>query len=197
MPDIDYTKLHEENLPWVDVETTGLNPNFDVILEVGIVITDINLNVLDENSWVVYANDARYRAALEDMSDLVLKMHTDNNLLNEAFDADVRVSPSVFRSQAREFLASYDLPVPSSTPLCGSSVQFDRSMLQVHAPDLFATASYRNMDVSTIKEWIQRRRPDIALQRDLTFIPRKLHRVIPDIHDTLAEMRFYAEKMGI
>lgn len=182
-----------ENLPWFDVETTGLSFLADVVLEVGLVITDVNLNVLDEASWVVYANDHRYHYALDGMGDFVRQMHTDNGLLDEVYDNSIRVSPNKAALGISDLLRAYDLPVSRSTPLCGSSVQFDRTMLDANFPAVLDGFSYRNLDVSSFKEWWERKYPEQILLRDEHVVPQKKHRVIPDIYDTLAEFQFYVD----
>lgn len=196
MTDTENTKP-TENLPWFDVETTGLNPNFDVILEVGLTITDVNLNVLDEASWVVFANDHKYNVALDNMDDFIRQMHTDNGLLDEVYDGSIRVSPSKAALRISDMLRAYDLPVSRSTPLCGSSVQFDRSMLDSNFPGVLDGFSYRNLDVSSFKEWWERKYPDQIILRDQYIVPQKKHRVIPDIHDTLQEFTFYVESIEL
>lgn len=166
---------------WVDVETTGLDPQRDFIVEVGCIITDDNLEELARTSWVIHAPPKAFTRIYD--NEIVYEMHVANGLLEElvkGFGTPIGL--------VREELEKFVAPFTPNLPMCGSSVHFDRAMLHAWMPSVEALFHYRNCDVSTLKELAQRWWPNMAAIRPAE---RKLHRVIPDIEDSIAELRHY------
>ncbi len=168
-------------MAWVDLETTGLDVDRDVILEVGLAITLDDLTLLQKHSFVV--NQPRVTMGMP-IDEFVRTMHTKNGLLVE-HETGIYLD----RVEARliEIMQTFDTP----PPLCGSSVHFDRAFMKRYMPAWEACFHYRNIDTSTNKELVERWpvfRGDVVRPT-----PLKLHRVNPDLTDSIAEMRYYKE----
>lgn len=184
--------MSREILKWVDIETTGLNYKSDQIMEVGIIITNMSLEPIFEHSlpiWGDLQEDAWSKAV-----PFVKDMHTGNGLLDDCLSMGAEIEEF-----ASELGALLDPEwVDNTDPMCGSSVGFDRIFLTREIPKTIrALFSYRNIDVSSFKETVERFRPALAEARDATVVPRKKHRVIPDLLDTIDEYRFYLKHMGL
>lgn len=167
---------------WVDTETTGLDysgPFPDVMLELGILITDDNLNVEEGCSWVIFQPSLS-------MDDFVKNMHTKSGLLDQVYDQDVAQPLEDVQDQAMDFLRTH---AAMQQPMCGSSIAFDRGMLERWMPELNASFHYRSIDVSSFKELFRRKFPDLAYPA----VPdeNKAHRAMDDILASVHEMRHY------
>lgn len=183
----------------VDVETTGLSYEFDMLLELGMVAIDSDMNVVDTFDRIVNSPKIRYRlhevqAAARDEGDdgakFVIAMHAESGLaaaLERGEGADI---PEVVE-QAADWLQRMN---GVGLPMMGSNVQFDRNMLRRHMPSLEAMFHYRNIDVSSIKEWVKAFGGDTyPTHIEPQFSPRKLHRTVADCIDTRDELRIYTE----
>jgi oligoribonuclease len=173
----------KDNLVWMDLEMTGLDPEVDTILEIATIITDGNLNIIAEGpSIVIHQPDAR----LDGMDEWNTTHHGASGLT-----ARVRASRTTMaeaEQQTLEFVRQY---VPERTsPLCGNSIHQDRRFLVPYMPELEAWMHYRNIDVSTIKELARRWYPAIKA-------PPKQgeHLALADIRESIAELAFYREKL--
>lgn len=173
-------------LAWVDLETTGLSPDRDVILEVGIMITDGDLNWLGSHQHVVQHNPGILNFV--DADAWVRKTHADSGLLN-------LVLVGTPLSQVEDILVGViEQTFPDTQPpMCGSSVHFDRAFLARHMPRLEAKFHYRNIDISTLKELAKLWQPDLDSERDLQ--PLKRHRVMDDLDDTIGEAKYYRDRI--
>src|SRR5215213_8180376 len=157
MPDQTY-------LPWLDIETNGLNPATNYILEIGFVITDDELNVIDSKSIVIsdFLGIPNHRI-IEMAPTVVQEMHAKSGLWDEIASAAPHPIfgelPNVFTAQEvmRGFIHKYF--GDEKPPLCGSSVHFDRGFLASQTGSLLSRFSHRNIDVSSIKELAQRWAP--------------------------------------
>lgn len=175
-----------ETLVWVDVETTGLDPVNCTILELGLVITDLDLEVIAERAWMVDPGEKRWSMAK--MTPLVKEMHTKNGLL-----ADLReggTPPWQVATEAVEFMGDHK---GVGSPMCGSSVHFDRAMLAANMPPMISAFHYQNIDVSTIKAiagmWAD---PDMQWVAPY----EKEHRTLSDLRLSIAELDHYRHLMG-
>lgn len=172
----------QPNLAWVDLETTGLDEFKCLPLEIGVVITDADLNVLREWSYVLHQD-----LYLNDLSDWVIDTHSANGLLKEVKNSRFEVE-LVDQEISNLFLASTVFYVgDEKPPLCGNTISFDRAWLKRWFPLTHDCFHYRSIDVSSIKELQKRWMPGEAVSNKDT----SLHRSIPDIYDSIAELKHY------
>ncbi|MCY4143126.1 MAG: oligoribonuclease [Gammaproteobacteria bacterium] len=171
------------NLTWIDLEMTGLDPDQDVILEIATIVTDSNLNVLDEGMSVVVAQSEECLARMDDWN---LEHHTASGLLDR-----VRSSES---SLEEAEAVTLDLVSRHSkkgeSPLCGNSVWQDRRFLKHYMPTLEDYLHYRIIDVSSLKELVRRWAPPIYKELHKA----QKHRALEDIKESIAELRLYRQK---
>ncbi|MFH1609785.1 MAG: oligoribonuclease [Candidatus Bipolaricaulota bacterium] len=168
-----------ENIVWIDLETTGLDPETSVILEMAVVITDKHLNELAERSFVLHHPEA----ALTGMDEWAQGQHQASGLLEEVRRSTI--TPAQAEAEALALVAAR-CP-PRACPLAGSSVCFDRRFLARHMPRLNAHLHYRQVDVSSIKEIVKRWYPEKALSNGAS----AKHRALPDIIESIEELRYY------
>ena len=160
---------------------TGLDPAIDELVEVAVVITDFELNVLDPGfSIVVKASNA----ALEQMNDFVTNMHKTSGLAEEIADG---VSVEEAQEQVLSYIRRF-VKIERSAPLGGNTIGTDRAFLAKYMPQLDAYLHYRNIDVSSIKELSRRWFP-----RAYFLAPEKHggHRALADILESIRELRYY------
>ena len=169
------------NLIWVDCEMTGLDLEKDVLLEIAVLVTDSQLNILGEGvDLVIRAPEA----ALEGMNDFVREMHTASGLINEIAQG---VSLEAAQTQILEYLNKYASGAGKS-PLAGNSVSVDRTFIARHLPEVNAFLHYRTVDVSSVKELARRWYPKVYFAA-----PKKTgnHRALGDIQDSIEELEYY------
>lgn len=175
-------------LVWCDIETTGLDVERDEILEVGFTITDLELSVIREKSWLIWGSNESLAMASADP--FVRQMHANNKLITECIVFGLE------KAKVEEEIVNWLSPEefsPEDTPICGSSIHFDRSFLAKKMPQVQSMFSYRNLDVSSYKEWVRHNNPSLEAEMKQALHPRKAHRASPDIRDTLEEFRYYLE----
>jgi oligoribonuclease len=171
-----------DNLIWVDMEMTGLDPERDVVIEIATVITDSKLNTLAEGPVIAVHQD---NAVLSAMDEWNTTHHTHSGLVE-------RVQASVHdeHSAARQTLAFLEQWVPpGASPMCGNSICQDRRFMARYMPELEAYFHYRNLDVSTLKILMQRWRPELEAGITKT----STHLALEDIRESIEEMRYYRE----
>ena len=178
--------MSPENLIWIDLEMTGLEPQTDHILEIATVVTDSQLNILAEGpALVIHQSDALLAA----MDDWNRKQHGESGLVDR-----VRASVLDERAAERQTLEFMKQYVPKSqSPMCGNSICQDRRFLARHMPELEAFFHYRNLDVSTLKELGRRWYPE----RIKGFNKSSTHLALQDIRDSIDELRFYRERLFV
>lgn len=168
---------------FLDIETTGLEPHDDEILEIGIVLTDDKLNEIDSQAWVIATEEAQ--SALRNMlaSDpygYVSRMHKDNGLAGELLSV---AADRTKRSYELEIIDWLDERDAVDQPMCGSSVgSLDRPMLKYHMPELLNTFHYRSIDSSSDREFYKRVAPQAWKVIEAEAIDHEAiaHRVIAD-----------------
>jgi oligoribonuclease len=172
----------------MDLEMTGLDPNNDVIVEIATIITDDELVVIAEGPDIVIHQPDDVLAR---MDPFVVDMHTKSGLL-DAIKAS-RTDLAEAGRQTLEFIKSH-VPEARSVPLCGNSIGTDRRFLARYLPDIENHLHYRCVDVSTIKELVKRWYPGAETKR-----PFKAgnHRALGDVHESIAELRFYRERVFV
>lgn len=175
----------QERFFWIDIETTGLDPYNELLLEVGFRITDVDLNLLAEHDWQLM--EPYYDDKFQNLDDFILKMHTKSGLIEDCYDHGMPINKA--SADMTDWLREQG--VTKSDPMCGSSVQFDRLFMGEHLPLVHDLFSYRNIDISTIKELCRRLNPAIYSRIDESTSKRELHRALPDLADTISEASFY------
>jgi oligoribonuclease len=176
--------LNAENLIWLDLEMTGLNPDTDLILEIATLVTDKQLNILAEGPVLaVHQNDATLSA----MGEWCKRQHNQSGLTQRVRES--RVTDAEAERMTLDFLRQY---LPSNTsPMCGNSICQDRRFLVRHMPDLEKFFHYRNLDVSTIKELGKRWAPSVVDG----YTKQSSHLALDDIRDSVAELKFYRQHL--
>lgn len=166
---------------WVDCEMTGLEITVDEICEIGVVVTDGELNVLDPGLQLVIKPSAK---ALRNMGDFVRQMHTDSGLLEEIPKG---ISMAKAEKQVLEYIKQW-VSEERTAPLAGNSIGTDRMFLNRQMPNLDKFLHYRNIDVSSLKELSRRWFPRVYFQ-----LPKKTgnHRALADILESIQELRYY------
>ncbi|GLU47773.1 oligoribonuclease [Nocardiopsis ansamitocini] len=170
-----------DSLVWIDCEMTGLDLDKDALIEVACVITDGDLNQIDEGIDVVVKPP---QAALDQMGDFVTQMHTTSGLLTEL---DNGVTLSEAEEMVLDHIRRY-VPEPKKTPLCGNSIATDRAFLARDMPLIDEHLHYRMVDVSSIKELLRRWYPRVYFAS-----PEKHggHRALADIVESIQELRYF------
>lgn len=171
----------------MDLEMTGLDPKTCTILEIGVIITDSQLNVLAEGPAIAIHHSDRVLSGME----LWSKHHHKLSGLTEECRAS-KISLKKAQKEALEFVREY---CPKNTaPLCGNSISQDRRFLFKYMPRLEAYLFYRNIDVSSVKELVQRWYPT---EFHMAKGAHRSHRVMDDIRKSIEELKFYRDKIFI
>ncbi|OWL91013.1 oligoribonuclease [Halopseudomonas aestusnigri] len=173
---------HPDNLIWIDLEMTGLDPDNDVIIEIATIVTDPQLNVLAEGpSLAIKQPDA----LLDGMDEWNTRQHGQSGLTRRVRESTI--SPADAEQQTIDFLSAW---VPASkSPMCGNSICQDRRFLYRGMPELEKYFHYRNLDVSTLKELAARWAPEVKNG----FKKQSSHLALDDIRDSIAELKHYRE----
>ena len=176
-----------DRLVWIDCEMTGLDIERDALIEIACLVTDAELNLLDEGIDVIIKPPAE---ALTTMPDIVRDMHTTSGLLDE-------LAGGLALAEAQELVLGYvrgHISEPRRVPLCGNSIATDRWFIARDMPELDAYLHYRMVDVSSIKELARRWFP-----RAYFASPAKHggHRALADIQESVLELRYYREAVFV
>ncbi len=176
-----------DELVWIDCEMTGLDLGRDALIEVAVLVTDAELNVLGEGVDVVIKPSDE---AMAGMSDFVRDMHTKSGLLHDlASGTSMAEATKVAMDYIREFV-----PAARKAPMAGNTIGTDRAFLARDMPELEEWMHYRNVDVSSLKELARRWYPRVMYQA-----PAKQgnHRALADIQESIEELRYYREAMFV
>ena len=177
-------KKNEENLIWIDLEMTGLDPLEDRIIEIATVVTDKNLNILDQGPVLAIKQSSD---KLDRMDEWCTQQHGKSGLTERVRNSTV--SEETAEAVTIAFLDQY---VPAGrSPMCGNSICQDRRFLARWMPELEEFFHYRNLDVSTLKELARRWSPDIyeGLNKE------SRHLALDDIKDSIEELKYYRKNM--
>ena len=175
----------ENNLIWIDLEMTGLDPDNDSILEIATVVTDKDLNPLAEGPEFAIRHP---RERLEAMDDWNRNQHGKSGLWRRVLEEGVSMADAEMRTLS--FLREW---VPAgASPMCGNSICQDRRFLHRQMPALERHFHYRNLDVSTLKELARRWAPHVlsAVSKEAA------HTALSDVRDSIAELRHYRRHMA-
>ncbi len=174
----------QENLIWIDLEMTGLNPEKDRIIEIATVVTDSELNVIAEGPvYAIHQSDE----LLNSMDSWNTKQHNVSGLVPRVKASTITEAKA--EADTLEFLKKYT--TPGKSPMCGNSVYQDRRFLYKYMPELEKYFHYRLIDVSTLKELALRWAPTV----NANLIKESKHLALDDIRDSIAELKYYREEL--
>ncbi len=171
---------NETNLVWIDMEMTGLDPKTCVVLEIATIITDAQLNIIEQGPVIaVHQSDE----ILDAMDEWCTKTHGASGLTQRCKDSTITVSDAEIATL--DFIKKH---VPEGkSPLCGNSIGQDRRFMVEYMPTLENYFHYRNVDVSTVKELVNRWQPEVM--QGLT--KKGVHLALDDIKESIDELKYY------
>ena len=171
-----------QNLIWIDLEMTGLDPDRDVIIEMATIVTDSDLNTLAEGPVIAIHQPEEILAGMDEWN---TRQHGQSGLTQRVRESTVSMAEA--EAQTLAFLEQW---VPKrSSPICGNSICQDRRFLANYMPKLEAFFHYRNLDVSTLKELARRWKPGLSEG----FKKAQKHTALADIHESIEELAYYRE----
>lgn len=172
----------DDNLIWIDLEMTGLDPSSDRIIEIATIVTDKNLNILAEGPVFAIYQTEQVLSAMDEWNQ---RTHGASGLIARIRDSQVTEADA--EKDTIQFLAQWIDKAKS--PICGNSICQDRRFLARHMPELERYFHYRNLDVSTLKELARRWKPDV-----LSKVSKKnTHTALDDIRESIEELMVYRE----
>lgn len=172
----------EDNLIWIDLEMTGLEPQQDQIIEIATVVTDAQLQILAQGPVIaIHQPDSIMRA----MDEWNTRHHGDSGLTARVRDSNSGLSDA--EQETLAFLRGYILP--GKSPMCGNSICQDRRFMARLMPELEEFFHYRNLDVSTLKELARLWKPELTSG----FVKKGAHLALDDILESIEELKYYRE----
>ncbi|GAB3820380.1 oligoribonuclease [Tessaracoccus terricola] len=176
-----------DELVWIDCEMTGLDLVGDALIELAVLVTDAELNVLGEGvDILIKPTDEQ----LANMGDFVRDMHTKSGLLDQLASGTTMEDA---QAQALAYIKEH-VPTARKAPLAGNTIGTDRAFLARDMPELEQWVHYRNVDVSSVKELARRWYPKVVYQAP---VKQGNHRALADIQESIEELRYYREVVFI
>lgn len=170
----------DDNLIWIDLEMTGLDPEIDTVIEIASIVTDAQLNTLAQGPvMAIHTSDER----LDAMDEWNTEHHNASGLVQRVRASEEDLESASLKTV--QFLSNW--VDPGMSPMCGNSIGQDRRFMVKHMPLLEQYFHYRNIDVSSIKELVKRWQPDIAKG----FVKSGSHLALDDIKESIAELSYY------
>lgn len=173
----------DTHMIWVDLEMTGLDPESDEIIEIASLITDGQLNIIAEGPELIVHQPEERFAKMDDWNQ---KQHTKSGLWEKVVASKISIEEA--EAQTLAFLKQH-LPA-RKIPLCGNSIHQDKRFINRYMKQIDAFLHYRMVDVSSIKELVNRWYPGLT-----GFTKKETHRAMDDIRESIAELKFYREKI--
>ena len=181
------TKQKADHLVWIDLEMTGLDPKTCTILEIAAVITDNELNILEESRAIAVHHSDKVLNGMESWSRY---HHKKSGLTDACRESKIRLKKA--EDLTLGFIQKYCKK--KTAPLCGNTIWQDRRFLVKYMPKLESWLHYRTIDVSSVKELVSRWYPtDHKMPRE----KNQTHRVMDDIRESIEELRFYRKKVFV
>ncbi len=175
---------NNENLVWLDLEMTGLDSSQDQIIEIATIVTDKQLSDAVEGPVLAVFQSSEVLQAMDEWN---TTQHNASGLVKRVQASKIGIAEA--ERQTLDFIKQY--VEKGFSPMCGNSICQDRRFLARLMPELEAYFSYRNLDVSSLKEMVKRWAPEAAA----SFTKESTHLALDDIRDSIAELRFYREKV--
>jgi oligoribonuclease len=175
------TLQSRDNLIWIDLEMTGLDPNKERIIEIATLVTDSDLNILAEGPNLVISQPIEF---LDGMDEWNQNQHGSSGLIEEVKNSNVTIQ--VAEIDTLEFISKY--VGEKVSPMCGNTVSHDRRFLSKYMPRLESYFNYRHIDVSSFKEVAVR-----WMNEAKVYEKKGSHRALGDIKESVAELKFYKE----
>ena len=173
------TQKSNQNLIWVDLEMTGLDPDKERIIEIATIITDSNLTIVAEGPNLVINQP---KELIENMDEWNTKQHGNSGLTQSVLQSSI--SEQAAEIETLEFISKY--VGENMSPMCGNTVSHDRRFLSKYMPRLEAYFNYRHIDVSSFKEVAVRWMNEAQI-----YEKKGSHRALGDIKESVEELRFY------
>jgi len=169
------------HLIWIDMEMTGLDPRKNTIIEIATLVTDANLNIIEEGPELAIHQSNKVLAAMDEWN---TEHHGKSGLTKRVRQSNVTISTA--ERLTLEFLQQH---VPANTsPMCGNTIHQDRHFLYFYMPKLEKYFHYRHIDVSTIKELAKRWVPKLPeVEKE------SRHLAMSDIYESIEELKYYRE----
>ncbi|MGP5660353.1 oligoribonuclease [Corynebacterium falsenii] len=188
MPNTPNQVSKNDRIVWADCEMTGLDPDQHVLVEIAVIVTDAQLNPLDEGiDLVIHATEDE----LSRMDDFVRKMHGSSGLTEQIRESQISLAEA--ERQVLEYVKKF-VPVARMAPLAGNSIGTDRTFIARYMPDLNEYLHYRMIDVSSVKELARRWYPRVYNGQ-----PEKgmAHRALADIKESIRELAYYRSALMV
>lgn len=174
--------ISDQNLIWIDLEMTGLEPERDRIIEIATIVTDSQLNILAEGPVLAVHQSEELIAGMDEWN---TRQHHQSGLVKRVQDS--QISEAMAEKLTLDFLKHY---VPAgASPMCGNSICQDRRFLYRYMPELARHFHYRNLDVSTLKELARRWAPQVYS----SYAKEGTHLALADIIESIEELKHYRE----
>jgi len=174
--------INKQNLIWIDLEMTGLEPETDSIIEIATIVTDKDLNILAEGPVLAVSQT---KSTMDAMDEWNQKHHGQSGLIERVLNSSL--SEADIEQQTINFLKQW---VPEgASPMCGNSICQDRRFMAKSMPVLEAFFHYRNLDVSTLKELASRWAPEIMKG----FKKKATHQALDDVIESIDELKYYRQ----
>tara|TARA_A100001015_G_scaffold168704_1_gene187495 strand:+ start:16 stop:564 length:549 start_codon:yes stop_codon:yes gene_type:complete len=173
------TLKSRDNLVWIDLEMTGLDPETEKIIEVATLVTDADLNLIAEGPNLIISQS---KELLDSMDEWNQNQHGSSGLIQEVIKSDI--TEQIAEIETLDFISKY--VGEKASPMCGNTVSHDRRFLSKYMPRLEAYFNYRHIDVSSFKEVAVR-----WMNEAQVYEKKGSHRALGDIKESVEELRFY------
>ena len=177
------TQKSNQNLVWIDLEMTGLDPENERIIEIATIITDSNLTIVAEGPNLVINQP---KELMDNMDEWNTKQHGNSGLIKSVLESSI--TEQAAEIETLEFISKY--VGNKKSPMCGNTVSHDRRFLIEYMPELEAYFHYRHVDVSSVKELISRLMNDAQ-----TYEKKGSHRAKDDIKESINELKLYKQML--